>query len=229
MDSCRAAPWFHAALELLDLRRQDRVLAFHAGPAAVRSLAALVGGAGVVTVVQPDPAAAGAVQALGLPMVEVAAMEARGDERFGTFDAMLVAPRWLPAWPLGAYAGLPRINLRPGGRLVVDVPAPDAVPQLTAACRDLGWPETRLQPLRGQRDDDLTGALRDAGLRHVRATLAAHLLHLDSPFDATDQLGAPLDVGEQERQELGRALVQRLGTTGGADVLVHRTRVQALR
>ncbi len=222
-------PWFHAALQLLDLRRQDRVLMLHAEPSQVRDATALVGGRGEVTVVQPDRATAEAIAAMALPQVEVLAHTTHGDEHFGSFDAVLVAPHWQLPWAKGAYAELPRRNLRPGGRLVFDLPAPDMLPNLSAACTDLGWPDERLALLRGLRDDELTDILRNAGLRRVQALLGTHLLNLDSPFALSEAFCDRLRLGEQERTELGRALVHRLGSTDAVDILVHRTRVQALR
>lgn len=222
-------PWFHAALQLLDLRPRDRVLLLHPEPDQVRDVAALVGKGGELTIVHPHPPTAESIAAQALPAVEVLAHRIAGDERFGTFDAMLVAPLWQPDWPPGAYAELPRANLRPGGRLALDLPAPDMLPQLTACCHELGFPDAALAVLRGPRDDELTDILRNAGLRRVQALLGSHLLHLDSPFDLAETFGDRLHLGEQERTDLGRALVGKLGSTSAADVLVHRTRVQAQR
>lgn len=222
-------PWFHAALQLLDLRARDRVLLVQAGPVQVRDVALLVGKSGEVTVAQADRGLAEAIAALALPQVEVLLHPTVGDEQFGTFDAMLVAPRWQPTWVPGAYAELPRRNLRPGGRAVFDLPAPDMIPDLLAACRELGWPAPWLDLLCGRRDDEITEVLRNAGLRSVQSLLGAHLLSLDSPFDLSEDLCDRLHLGEQERTELGRALVRRLGGTGPAEVMVHRTRVQARR
>jgi len=229
MSRSDAQPWFDAALQLLDLRRQDRVLVLHGEPEQVRALAALVGTRGEITVVQPDRALAETIANFELSPVEVLAHDTRGDERFGSFDAMLIAPRWAPGWADGAYAELPLQNLRPGGRLVLDLPAPAMIPELAAACGELGWSDERLAPLRGLGDDRLAEILRTAGLRRVQALLGSHLLQLDSPFDLVDAFAGPLAGNDEQRSELGQALVRRLGTTGAVDVLVHRTRVQALR
>ena len=222
-------PWFHAAVQLLDLRHEDRVLAMHADPEQVRGLAALVGKGGELTVLQPDRLLAEKIAAMALPQVEVLAHATAGDERFGTFDAMLVAPRSQPNWHKGAYAELPRRNLRPGGRLVLDLPAPDMVPPLLAVCREMGLGEEAVAPLCGLRDDELAEILRNAGLRRVQALLGSHLVHLESPFDLVDGFAPCLPITEAQRLELGQGLVRRLGTTGACDVVVHRTRVQALR
>lgn len=222
-------PWFHAAVQLLDLRREDRVLAMHADPEQVRSLAVLIGKGGELTVLQPDRSLAEAIATMELPQVEVLAHATTGDERFGTFDAMLVAPMSQPDWMKGAYAELPRRNLRPGGRLVLDLPAPDMVPPLLAACREMGLEATAVAPLCGLRDDELADILRNAGLRRVQALLGSHLIHLESPFDLVDLWAPCLQLNEPQRLELGQGLVRRVGTTAACDVLVHRTRVQALR
>jgi hypothetical protein len=224
-----AQPWFEAAVQLLDLRRQDRVLVLHAEPQQVRSLAACVGSRGEVTAVQPDRESAETIAAFELPQVEVMAHTTRGDESFGSFDALLAVPRADPGWAKGAYADLPHHNLRPGGRLVLDLPGPDMVPDLHAVGRELGWSSKRLSPLRGYSDDQLAEVLRNAGLRAVQTLLGSHLLHLDSPYDLVDAFADALAATETQRTDLGQALVRRFGTTGAVDALVHRTRLVARR
>jgi SAM-dependent methyltransferase len=229
MQRADGQPWFLAALELLDLRRQDRVLVLDATPSQVRVVAAVVGSRGAVTVVEPERAPAEAIAAMDLPNVEVLAHRTSGTERFGAFDALLVAPLCAPPWPEAAFAELPRHNLRPGGRLVLDLPGPEMAPDLAAVWLERGLAPERLAPLRGIADDRLAALLRDAGLRRVQALLGSHLLAAESPFDHVDALTAALQTTDAERRDLGDALVRRLGTTGRAELLVHRTRVQALR
>lgn len=222
-------PWFHAAVGLLDVRRQDRLLAFDLDPVQARDLAALVGARGGLVVILRDRDLAEQLAALDLPQVRVIAHRLAGDERFGTFDAALLAQATGPLLPMGAYADLARANLRPGGRLVVDVPGPEMVPDLGAAWTDLGWPRERWQPLQGLADDAFAASLRGAGLRNVHAVLGSHLLHLPTPGDLVEAFAAPLGLDERERLELTHALVRRRGSTGPLDVLVHRTRLQGLR
>lgn len=62
-----------------------------------------------------------------------------------------------------------------------------------------------------------------------RPCSGSHLVHLESPFDLVDGFAPCLPITEAQRTELGQGLVRRLGTTGACDVVVHRTRVQALR
>jgi hypothetical protein len=223
------APWMQAAIALLDVRRRDRLLACEVGAAYLRALAALVGKEGELVAVLADATDAQELVALELPQVRVLAHRLDGGERFGTFDAMLLAPSFGPLLPPGAWPDLARANLRPGGRLVLDLPGPTLVPDVAAAWRALGWPEERLQPLSGIADDALAATLRGAGMRNVHAVLGAHLLHAPAPADLVDAFSAPLGLDAHEQLELTHALVRAKGGTGPLDALVHRTRVTALR
>ncbi len=222
-------PWFQDAVDLLDLRRQDRVLAIHTDSRQVRALATLVGKNGALTVVQPDRAVAEEIAELGLPHVEIFAHQLTGTERFGAFDALLCAVTTRPDLPLGAYGELPRRNLRPGGRLAIDLPAPDMLPLLRAAALESGMAEARLLCLSGPGDDALSDVLRNAGLRRVQSLLGSHLLHLESPHELVDLVAGPLGLTDAERADLGAALVRSTGSTAAVEVLAHRTRLQALR
>lgn len=222
-------PWIAAAIALLDVRRQDRLLAIEPGLAQVRALAASVGSGGQLTLVLRDRGAAEHAAGLGLPQVTVLAHTTGGSERFGTFDALLMTPACGPLLALGAYADLAKQNLRPGGRFVVDVPGPDMVPDLCAAANELRWPDARFEALRGIADDQLAEALRNAGLREVTGVLGAHLLSLGTPGDLVFAFAEALDLAEPERLELTHALVRRRSGTGPCDVLVHRTRLLGRR
>ena len=222
-------PWFHAAIGLLDVRRQDRLLAIDTDIPQARDLAALVGNRGELVLVLRDRETAERLVDLGLPQLQVYAHELTGDERIGTFDAALIAPCAGPLLALGAYADLARHNLRPGGRLVVDVPGPDMVPDLATAWADLGWDRGRLAPLHGISDDHFADVLRNAGLRNVHAVLGAHLLHLQAPAELVDTFAQPLGLDDEARLQLSHAVLRRRGEAGPFDALVHRTRLQALR
>lgn len=222
-------PWLRAAIGLLDVRRQDRLLAVDVGVDHARSLATLVGGHGSLTVVLGDRVAAEHVASFELPQVTVLAHPLAGGEQFGTFDALLLAPPTGPLLPPGAYGDLARANLRPGGRFVVDLPGADLVPDLTAVVQELGWPANRVLPLQGIADDQLAEVLRNAGLRSVSGVLGAHLLHLASPGDLVDGYADVLRLDEAERLQLTHALVRRRKGTGPLDVLVHRTRLMGQR
>ncbi|MEO6597899.1 MAG: hypothetical protein ABIP94_24415 [Planctomycetota bacterium] len=205
------------------------MLALHCGLQQANDVATLVGGRGEVTIVQPDRRAAEAMAESTLPQIRVLAHALQGDEHFGTFDAMLVVPPTGPLLPTGAYADLARSNLRPGGRFVIDVPGLVMQPDLAIAWSSLGWPEDRLQPLRGLADDNLAEVMRGAGLRRVEAVLGSHLLHVSTPADLVDTFAEAVDLSNDERIELTHAIVRRRGGAGPLDALVHRTRLQALR
>ena len=65
--SAEPDPAFAAAVHLLDVRRQDRLLAIGVGIAGARSLAALVGKNGTLVVVLTEAQDAEQFAALGLP------------------------------------------------------------------------------------------------------------------------------------------------------------------
>lgn len=225
-----AFPWLQSSLSLLDLRRRDRVLLLAAGAVPhARAIAELVGSAGSLAVVEADPALAERIAGLEHPSLQVMAHAADGSERFGTFDALLSCPLGLPPWPVAAYGPLLRRNLRPGGRFVLDLPAPETSAELAAAVADAGMDAAALAPLSGPAAEDVAAALRAAGLREVHATLGAHLLDLHSPHDLLDLLGPALPAAAGRWQELGLLLAHRLRGTAEVQALVHRSRVHGLR
>jgi hypothetical protein len=223
-------PWFAAAAELLDLRRQDRVLLIGPGQNEhVRSIASAVGRSGAITVLEPDRERAEAIAALELAQVEVLALQPVGGESFGSFDAVLHCPMLLPTLPLAGYGEVALHNLRPGGRYVVDVPGPEMIPDVAAAADRLTDAQDWLPRLRGPSEVDLAGALRLAGLRRVETALGSHLLTLPSVHDLAEWLANGLGLGVAATVELAAALRARLRGTSPAELLVHRTRVHAIR
>lgn len=229
MNGADDRPWFHAALRLLDLRANDRVLAIGCSADELRAIANSVGRRGTVTAAGADAQRAKALAMDAPQHVEVFAHSVSGSERYGTFDALFVTAPWGPLLDNARYAELAKHNLRPGGRCVLDLPGLEMVPELGLALTSVSCPRERLAPLRGVGDDVLADALRDAGLRSVRGVLGSHLIRPPSPADLVERFAAPLGLSAPECTDLARTLVQRAATTGPFDVLVHRTRVQALR
>lgn len=222
-------PWFHSAVEHLDPRRRDRLLAVDCTLLEAAALRTLVGGDGAVTFVLRDQATAEKIAARDWAHARVLAHQLDGGETFGTFDAMLVAPAVGPLLDVATYAALVRRNLRPGGRFVVDLPARDMVPDVRGAWLELGWDEDRLLPLTGPDDLQLAAALREVGLRNVQAALGSHLLHLGAPADLVAAWTRPLDLRESEATDLTHAIVRRRQHAGPLDVLIHRTQVSGQR
>jgi len=222
-------PWFHAAVKLLDPRPKDRVLALSCSAREAAALAHLVGHRGQLTVVQAERDVAEAIAGQVPAQVEIVVRRLDGSESFGSFDALLAAPCWGPLPASATLAAVARSNLRPGGRCVVDLPAPEMVPELASAAVDLGWPACHLDNLRGVADDDLAHAMRADHLRGVQSLLATHMLHIGSPLELVDLFAGALPVEPAQRVELAHAIVRRRGSPGPLDALVHRTRVQAQR
>jgi hypothetical protein len=229
MQSSVGHPWFHSAVERLDVRRRDRLLAFECEATEAHALRHLVGDQGELVLVMREREQAEHIAAFDWPRVRVLAHEADGSETFGAFDAFLVARATGPLLPAAAYARLVRNNLRPGGRFVVDLPAPDMVPDLRAAWLAAGRDAGGLAALVGPSDVELAAALRAAGLRNVHAALGSHLLHLTAPADLVEAFASALGLDAELRTELTHALVSRRQDPGPIDALVHRTQVGGQR
>ena len=112
-------PWFHSAVEHLDPRRKDRLLAVDCTLLEAAALRTLVGSDGAVTFVLRDQATAEKIAERDWVHARVLAHRLDGGETFGTFDALLIAPTVGPLLDVNTYAALVRRNLRPGGRFVV--------------------------------------------------------------------------------------------------------------
>lgn len=221
-------PWAPAAIARLDLRPGDRALACAVSLATARALAAAVTRDGALVAVG-EARTAHQLANLRLPQVQAYAHPLRGPARYGVFDALLVCAAAAPALAPAALAELARANLRPGGRAVFDLPAPDAVPALAAAAAAAGWPPTRLAALAGPDDGALAEALTAAGLRDVQRELASDLLRADSAGDAVAAFARPLGLDDAAIADLTAGLVRAQGAMGPVELLVHRTRVRARR
>lgn len=222
-------PWFPEVMELLDLRRRDRVLLMTAQhPRHVRSVLQCVGTQGDVLVVDPSRKVATEVVE-AVPEVEVLALIPTGDEVFGRFDAFLACPLGMPDWPLELWASVTRNNLRPGGRFAIDLPGEELCEDISSCWLEIGGVVESLMPVRGPGEQKLAASLRQGGLRMVAAAMGTHLVRVDSPHTLAG-LGARLLRADRDQQEdLGLALTRRLRTTGAVEVVFHRTRVHGIR
>lgn len=222
-------PWFDSALERLEVRRGNRLLAIDPSVQEVAALRSVLGNAGELTLVVQDRQLAEELAENQWPLVTVLAHETTGGECFGTNDSLLIAPRTGPLLPVEDYAQLARKNLRPGGRFVVDLPADNMVPDIRSAWHELSWDEERLQPLQGVSDVDLTEAMRTEGLRSVESALGSHLLHAPAPAEFAAGFAEVLGLDDVEITELGHAIVRLRQADGPIDALVHRTQVSGQR
>lgn len=224
------APWFARAVQAIDLRRKDRLLLVLPGSvAAAKAVRPLVGSQGAITVLEPQRKVAEAIAAQ-VEAVDVLALEPTPDERFGAFDAVLAAPFAGPLPEVAVWGGLLAHNLRPGGRFVVDLPAPDPLPDATAAAAALD-PKlaAQLQALAGPPLDELTAVLQQAGMRRVEPLLGTHLLQLSSPLDLVDLVATACRLADEERSALLDALTRRLQSTAACETLLHRTALAGMR
>lgn len=224
-------PWLPAALELVEVRRKDRVLLVRPhGAAVVRAVERLVGAAGSLTVVaEGEERAVALAQRLEGSTARIGHQFFHGHETYGTFDAAIVCPTTMFEGTLHGLAACLRGNLRPGGRFVVDLPSESLPPFLAGAMQALRWDETRWQAFRGPSEEQLAAALREAGLRRVEPALTANLLRIASPHDLAELWGDPLGLDARRSLAFGTALASQLRSLGDTEVLVHRTRVHGIR
>lgn len=229
MEVALAQPWFDSAIERLEVRRDNRLLAINPSIAEVTALRSLVGNGGELTLVVIDRDIAEQLAEHQWEHVTVLAHATTGDETFGAHDSMLIVPRTGPLLPIECYARLARNNLRPGGRFLIDLPGEDMLPDLRTAWEALGWDEERLQPLRGASDVELAKMARDTGLRSVHAALGSHLLHAGSAADLAAAFADALGLSDDEITDLGHEIVSKRQADGPIDALVHRTQVAGQR
>jgi len=225
------APWLPRALQVLDLRRKDRLLLVLPGEVQVaRAVAQLVGPQGEITVLEPRRRQAEAI-AEALPAAEVLALQPSADDRIGSFDAVLAIPFATPPLPVAQWSGMVAANLRPGGRFVLDLPAPDPLPDVRSAALEgqLEFAERIVQGLCGPSAEELVGALHERGLRRVETLLGTHLVAVGSPFDLVDLVATAVRLDEDERTLLGEALARRLHSTAAIETLAHRSAVAGMR
>jgi hypothetical protein len=223
-----ATPWFDRALERLELRRGNRVLALEPRLADVAALRGSIGDEGELTVTMQDRQLAEQLAGRDLAGLRVLACEASGGETFGAFDSVLVVARAAPL-PPDRYGALLRSNLRPGGRFVVDLPGADAVPDVRAAWLELGWDEEPLTAVNGPSDVELVEALRGAGLRGVASAVGAHIVRASSPGELAARFADDLQLDEDRCQELGEAIVRVRQSTGPLEALMHRSQATGQR
>lgn len=224
-------PWIASALELVDLRREDRVLVVGLDQRAhLSGIRRAVGSDGTVLVVEPRASAAR--ELAEHCEVDVIVRRPTGDERFGTFDAAIATTMTNQDQALTVWSRLVTRNLRPGGRFVIDLPGEVLCEDLVTAWSAIGGDDDALRPLRGPAEAVLADVLRQAGLRRVEVVLGTHLVRLDGPL-ALARLGWDLmaigDAPTTRREDLGLALVQRLGTTGPLEIVFKRTCVHGIR
>ena len=223
-------PWLEDALQQLDLRRRDRCLMLGCPTAAhLSAVSELVGRSANIVVVEPDGRLAEIATKGKHEHLEVLPYTPQNDDKFGVFDALLACPLTTMAWPLPLWSSLIPLNLRPGGRFVLDLPAEQPCDPLRRAWHDVGGEPGDLELLCGPAEAEVADELRQRGLRSVEACVGTHLLRLESSA-VLGRLVRELVAGDKSLFEsLERRLIEILQTTGEVDVVFHRTRVHGLR
>lgn len=223
-------PWLNDALEQLDLRKGDRCLMLGCPTDAhLKAVSEIVGREASIVVVEPDVELAERASESKHEHLEVLAYTPEPDDRFGTIDAVLACPLTTMDWSLELWTRLIPINLRPGGRFVLDLPAEIPCEPLSRAWEAIDGSPEQLALLCGPSEEAVASALRARGLRNVEASVGTHLLHLESPY-VLGRVVQELGMADPTRiADLDRRLVEILQTTDHVEVVFHRTRVHGLR
>lgn len=223
-------PWFEDVLARAHLRKGARVLQLTANSSAqARAVLARIGTEGSLTVIEPDRYRAARVDTVEHDGLSVLAYEPDGHESFGVHDAVIACPPVVPSWPLNRWGDIAIHNLRPGGRLVIDLPGEKHCETVSDAWKEIAGPPDRFGPWNGPNEIALAKLLRADGLREVEPHVSTHLVRFENPHDLARRVGRLLDVNEDVVASLQLALARRLGTNEAMELLFRRTRVCAMR
>lgn len=223
-------PWFADVIGRAHLRHGGRVLQLTAtNPAQTRAILARIGPEGSVTVVEPDRYRAAVVDTIEHAGLTVLAYQPDGHETFGVHDAVIASPPVIANWPLNRWGDLALRNLRPGGRLVLDLPAERHCDIVAEAWREIGGPPDRFGAWNGPNEIGLAKLLRADGLREVEPHVSTHLVRFDNPLELAQRVGVLLGATEEVVAGLQLALARRLATNEAVELLFRRARVTAMR
>ncbi len=223
-------PWFLESLRHARIRRGARVLLLTAhSPSQAVSILEGIGEDGVLTVIEPDPARAQAVQALDHPNLVALGIEPDGSENLGPHDAVVSCPAVAPEWPMNRWGQLAVTHLRPGGRLVLDLPGARHCDALRDAWEEIGADPVLMREWNGPPDTSLARLLRADGLRNVEPSVTTHLVKFETPYEAAAHAGALLGAHADVVASLHLALARRFETGAELELLFRRTRVLGMR
>jgi hypothetical protein len=223
-------PWFAEAITHARLRHGARVLQLFAhGDEQTRVVLARIGDRGTLTVVDPDRYRAGRVMELDHPGLAVLGYEPDGEESFGIHDAMLACPPVLDDWPLNRWGELALHNLRPGGRIVLDLPGQQHCEVLSELWKEIHGPIERLGRWSGPAPKALAKLLHADGLREIEASETTHLVQFTNASEAATWCGSLLDASDELIASLRLAIARRFRTDADIELVFRRGRVLAMR
>lgn len=223
-------PWFPDALEAAGLSPGRRALLLTAfGPEQTRAVLARIGTEGTLTVIEPDRYRAASLQGVEHPGLAVLGYRPDGDENFGVHDCVLAVPPIIDDWPLNHWGSIARHNLRPGGRLVLDLPHLRHAEAIAECLTEAGAPPHRTSRWNGVDDRGLARLLRADGLRGIETRMVTHVVRFPTTREAAIRVGALLDLDEDRIAGLHLALTRRFRASEGIELVFQRTRAVAMR
>jgi hypothetical protein len=223
-------PWFAEAIGRLHLRKGSRVLMLTAStPDLANHALAAVGRQGHVTVLEPDRDRAARAEQLEHDGLAVISYRPEGQESFGPHDGLVACPATDPDWPPNLWGAVAKANLRPGGRFVVDLPAPRHCEVVEDACGHIGAPAELLAHWNGPSEAALAQLLQADGLRAIEPQSLAFPVAFPSPHEAALVVCDRLGAGRRLVDSLQLALARQFGTNGPIELLFRRSRVTGMR
>lgn len=223
-------PWFTDAIPHLGLRPGSRVLMLTVGSAAqAESVLHRIGEEGSLTVVDPDPLRVEQVGRIDHPELTVMAYTPDGAESFGVHDVLVGVPASDPGWAPNRWAELCLNNLRPGGRLLLDLPGERHCSTIQEIWLENVGDEEPLQAWNGPDDRALARSLRGSGLRAIESYATTHLVRFETAREAAEQAVSMLGVDSKHGDDLHLGFAPLAGADGSLEVVFQRSRVVGMR
>lgn len=228
MATIDSEPWWETVLEQLHLRPAERVLMLQAAPpAGVAGVLHAIGGPGRLVVVEPRRNVA--LQLAEVGRIEVLPLAPAGSELLGSFDAFVSAPLTMPRWPLQTTFSLAIRNLRPGGRIMIDLPGHPMSEDLVSAYEVTGGHPEDLAPWFGPQRDELQTILQNVAMRSPGVSEHHYMVRFESPLLLARMACELAPAAEPLQEDLTLRLIERMKTTGGADYVLRRISVTGMR
>ena len=230
MDPLDLQPWLGDCLEVLEPNLGERVIQIGGHPRPMTAaLRRAVGPAGRVTVLEADRTDAELAATDAASGVEIVHAALSPPPSLGRHDCLIAVRESGDLFPARQQIALVRTNLRPGGRFLIDLPAPKPCELLQEAWRAAGGPQSSIASWTGPDANQLAEEFTASGMRGVEGASTTHLVRAESPRMLAAWLMARTDEAEPDLHDsLTIALTEAFRDQGPCDAVVHRSRVRGI-